>query len=163
MRILFYPGSFDPVTFGHLDVILRARRLADQLIIGVGKHHEKRARFSVEERIDMLQEVLADQADAGGWIKIISFDNLAVEAARQHGATALLRGLRDTADFTYEVQMAAMNADIGGEAREPIETIFLAARPQYRHIAAKFVRQIAAMGGDVSAFVPDAVAARLAK
>lgn len=157
-RIGFYPGSFDPVTLGHTDVIARACRLADRLVIGVGTHDAKRPLFSVEERLDMLASETASIAKATGTvIAIVTFDGLAVDAARESGAAVIVRGLRDATDFDYEVRMAGMN----GAMAPDIETIFLAASPQVAHIAANLVRQIAEMGGDVSPFVSPAVAALL--
>ena len=161
-KTAFFPGSFDPVTFGHLDLIARAASLCDQLVIGVGAHHEKRALFTAAERISMLREVAAPIAGKIGMeVQVTSFDTLTVDAARAANAAIILRGVRDAADFAYEMQMAGMNANIKSVDKPPIETFFLPASPHVRHIAAKFVRQIAAMGGDVSRFVPDHVAARL--
>lgn len=157
-RIGFYPGSFDPVTLGHTDVIARACRLVDRLVIGVGTHDAKRPLFSVEERLDMLASETASIAKATGTvIAIVTFDGLAVDAARESGAAVIVRGLRDATDFDYEVRMAGMN----GAMAPDIETIFLAASPQVAHIAANLVRQIAEIGGDVSPFVSPAVAALL--
>jgi pantetheine-phosphate adenylyltransferase len=157
-RIGFYPGSFDPVTFGHTDVIARACRLVDKLVIGVGTHDAKKPLFSAEERLAMLEaETKPIATSTGTAIDIVTFAGLAVEAARQAGASVIVRGLRDATDFDYETQMAGMNA-----AMAPgIETVFIAAAPGVRHIAANLVRQIAVMGGDASAFVSPAVAQRL--
>lgn len=157
-RIGFYPGSFDPVTLGHTDVIARACRLVDRLVIGVGTHDVKRPLFSIDERLDMLRSETATIATGtGAAIEIVTFGGLAVAAARQADAGIIVRGLRDATDFDYEMRMAGMNA-----AMAPgIETVFLAATPGVSHIAANLVRQIAEMGGDVSPFVSPAVAARL--
>lgn len=156
--IAFYPGSFDPLTFGHLDIIERAARLADTLVIGVGRHHDKRGTFTVEERVAMLEiEVAGLNQQDGIDIRVVTFDNLAVAAARQNEADVIIRGLRDAGDFDYEMQMAGMNAGLD----QDIETVFLAASPKVRHIAASLVRQIAAMGGDVTPFVPQHVSERL--
>jgi pantetheine-phosphate adenylyltransferase len=157
-RTAFYPGSFDPVTFGHLDILSRALRLFDGLVIGIGVHHGKTPVFTAEVRAELLR---AEMEHLGGsaCTKIVTFSGLVVDAAREHGACALLRGLRDVSDFDYEIQMAAMNAAMAPQ----IDTVFLAASPAVRPIAASLVRQIAAMGGDVSSFVPPAVAARLAE
>ena len=151
-RIAFYPGSFDPVTLGHMELIARALRLFDKVVIGVGVHHGKTPLFSADERIAMLQAEVA--AFGAGRVEVVPFDNLAVDAAIAHGAVALLRGLRDGTDFDYEMQMAGMN----GTMRPDLETVFLPASPGSRHIAATFVRQIARMGGDVQPFVPPRVA-----
>ncbi len=157
-RIGFYSGTFDPVTFGHTDVIERACKLVDKLVIGVGVHPDKTPLFSAQERIDMLAAETKGIAKAAGTaIEIITFDDLAVETAKAHRARVIFRGLRDGADFDYEMQMAGMN----GAMAPDIETVFVAASPAVRHIAANLVRQIALMGGDVSPFVSVAVARRL--
>jgi pantetheine-phosphate adenylyltransferase len=153
--IAFYPGSFDPLTFGHVDIIRRAGKLADRLIIGVGVHHGKKPLFSADQRVAMLKQQCAELAkDSICEFKTVTFENLAVDAARDAGAGIIIRGLRDSGDFDYEMQMAGMNAGLA----EDIETVFLASSPKVRHIAASLVRQIAAMGGDVSPFVPEHVA-----
>ncbi len=155
-RTVFYAGSFDPVTFGHLDLIERAARLFDRVIVGVGVHHGKKPLFSDDERVSILQDEIARLASPAG-ISVATFDNLVVDAARSHGAAAILRGIRDGTDFNYEMQMTGMNAALA----PGLDTIFLPASGAHRHIAATFVRQIAQMGGDVTAFVPPAVAERL--
>jgi pantetheine-phosphate adenylyltransferase len=139
-------------------VITRACRLVDKLVIGIGVHVDKTPLFDAQERIDMLAaETKGIAKTAGTAIEIVTFDNLVVEAAKAHRAHVIFRGLRDGADFDYEMQMAGMNG-----AMEPeIETVFVAASPGVRHIAANLVRQIALMGGDVSPFVSAAVARRL--
>ncbi len=158
-RTGFYSGSFDPITLGHLDVIARAAELVDRLVIGVGVHPAKKPMFSDDERIALIETDTAPIADkAGIEIEIVRFSNLAVSAAREHGATVIFRGLRDGTDFDYETQMAGMN-----DAMAPdVQTVFVAASPAVRHIAATLVRQIATMGGDVSSFVSPNVAAQLA-
>jgi len=154
----FYPGSFDPLTNGHLDIITRAAKIFDRLVIGVGRHHGKKALFSVEARIDMLtRQCVKLTKQRAEPISFVTFDNLAVDAARENGAQVIIRGLRDAGDFDYEMQMAGMNAGLASD----IETVFLASSPQTRHIAASLVRQIANMGGDVRPFVPDLVAKAL--
>ena len=146
-HIGFYSGSFDPVTHGHTDVIARALTLVDELVIGVGVHDGKVPMFTAEERIAMIESEVRDLAAKHDIeIRVVTFNNLAVEAAREHGATTIVRGLRDGTDFDYEMQMAGMN----GEMAPQIQTVFLAASPSVRHIAANLVRQIAKMGGDVS-------------
>ena len=155
-----YPGSFDPVTNGHLDIIERATTIVDRLVIVVGVHHGKAPLFTVEERVLMLQEATADLAvKTGTDISVGTFDSLTIDAARAAGATVIIRGLRDSGDFDYEMQMAGMN----GEMAPDVETIFLAASPHVRHIAGTLVRQISAMGGDVAPFVPQTVAGALAE
>jgi pantetheine-phosphate adenylyltransferase len=157
-RIGFYSGTFDPVTLGHTDVIARAASLVDKLVIGIGVHPEKAPLFTPQERIEMLTaETKAIAKASGAAITIATFDNLVVEAARMHNASVIFRGLRDATDFDYEMRMAGMN----GAMAPSIETVFLAAAPGVRHIAANLVRQIALLGGDVSPFVSKAVAARL--
>ena len=159
-RTGFYPGSFDPVTNGHLDIIARAAGLVDRLVIAVGVHHGKKSMFDDETRVAMINEnIVGIAAERGIEIRVTTFDNLTVDAARDAGAQTIVRGLRDSGDFDYEMQMAGMNGAMAGD----IETVFLAASPDVRHVAATFVRQIAAMGGDVSPFVPKSVAKRLAK
>jgi pantetheine-phosphate adenylyltransferase len=153
-RTAFYAGSFDPVTLGHLDLIVRALRLFDRLVIGVGVHHGKTPLFAADERIAMLKSEIGAFGLTTANVEVVPFNTLAVDAAIQHGAVALLRGLRDATDFDYEMQMAGMN----GAIRPALETVFLPASSGHRHIAATFVRQIALMGGDIGRFVPPQVA-----
>jgi pantetheine-phosphate adenylyltransferase len=155
-RTIFYAGSFDPVTLGHLDLIARAARLFDRVVVGVGVHHGKKPLFDDAERVSLLRDEIA-RVGLPGAAEVVTFDNLVVDAARSYGAAAILRGIRDATDFDYEMQMTGMN----GALAPGLDTIFLPASGAYRHIAATFVRQIAQMGGDVTAFVPPAVAARL--
>jgi pantetheine-phosphate adenylyltransferase len=156
----FYAGSFDPVTKGHADIIRRSLRLVDELVIGVGVHHGKEPLFPAADRIAMLEAETAPLArKAKRTIRVVTFANLVVEAAANAGASVIIRGLRDGTDLDYEMQMAGTNAAMAPE----IETVYLGASPEVRHIAANLVRQIAAMGGDVSAFVSPAVAKRLDK
>ena len=157
-RIGFYSGSFDPVTLGHTDVIERACRLVDKLVIGVGLHPQKAPLFGAAERIEMLKgETKAIAQLTGTEIEIVTFANLAVDAAAEHKAGVIFRGLRDGTDFDNEMQMAGMNCAMAPR----IQTVFVAASPGVRHIAANLVRQIALMGGDASTFVSAAVAQRL--
>jgi pantetheine-phosphate adenylyltransferase len=160
MRVGLYPGSFDPVTFGHVDIVRRAAHLVDNLVIAIGTHHDKHPLFTAAERMTLAGEVLTPVANEVGLkLELITYDTLTVDAAREAGASIVIRGLRDAGDFDYEMQMAGMN-----QALAPtIETVFLASSPDSRHIAASLVRQIAAMGGDVSAFVPKVVTAALEK
>jgi len=159
-RIALYAGSFDPVTNGHIDVVRHAVRLADRLVIAIGIHPGKAPLFPAEERVAMLQETCAAIArEAKCELSCVTFDNLVVDAAKKAGATMLIRGLRDGTDLDYEMQMAGMN-----EAMAPdVLTVFVPASPMVRPITATLVRQIAGMGGDVSAFVPAPVVARLKK
>ncbi|MET0667289.1 MAG: pantetheine-phosphate adenylyltransferase [Methyloceanibacter sp.] len=160
MRVGLYPGSFDPVTFGHVDIVRRAGKLVDRLVIAVGTHHDKHPLFSAKERIDFAERVLKPEAKKIALeLDVTTYDTLTVTAARDANAAVVIRGLRDAGDFDYEMQMAGMNAALAPD----IETVFLASSPDTRYIAASLVRQIAAMGGDVSAFVPPVVAAALKK
>lgn len=157
-RTIFYPGSFDPVTYGHLDLIGRAITLFERVVIGVGVHHGKKPLFDGTERIAMLRDEIARLGPAAvAQTEVVTFDGLSVDAARACGAVAILRGLRDASDFDYEMQMAGMN----GALAPGLETLFLPAAAGTRHIAATFVRQIAMMGGDITPFVPPTIARRL--
>jgi pantetheine-phosphate adenylyltransferase len=157
-RTALYAGSFDPVTNGHLDVVRHAVRLVDRLVLAIGLHPGKTPLFTAEERLAMLEETCGPLArEAGCVLACLTFADLVVAAARREGANVLIRGLRDSSDLDYEMQMAGMN-----EAMAPdLQTVFLPASPTVRPITATLVRQIAIMGGDVSAFVPAAVATRL--
>lgn len=154
MTTAFYPGSFDPITNGHLDVLVQALNVASTVIVAIGIHPGKKPLFSFEEKAGFIRQALAEalptKVDA---ISVVSFDNLVVDAARSHAASLLVRGLRDGTDLDYEMQMAGMNRQMAPD----IQTIFLPAGTASRPITATLVRQIAAMGGDVSAFVPSAV------
>jgi pantetheine-phosphate adenylyltransferase len=157
-RTALFAGSFDPITNGHLDVVQSAVRLADRLVLAVGVHPGKAPLFSAEERLAMLEEICGPVAKAAGCaLACTTFADLVVTAARREGAAILIRGLRDASDFDYEMQMAGMNATMAPE----VQTVFLPASAAVRPITATLVRQIAGMGGDVSPFVPPAVAARL--
>jgi pantetheine-phosphate adenylyltransferase len=157
-RIGFYSGSFDPVTNGHTDVIARAARMVDTLVIGIGVHPGKEPLFSTEEKVALLEAETAPIAKATGCrIEIVTFAGLTVDAAREAEAALIFRGLRDGTDLDYEMQMAGMN----GAMAKDIDTVFLPASPDVRHITATLVRQIAGMGGNVSAFVSREVGRRL--
>jgi pantetheine-phosphate adenylyltransferase len=157
-RIALYPGSFDPVTNGHLDVVRQAVVLCDKLIVSIGVHPGKKPLFSTEERLEMVRAVFGPIAEkAGCAFDCSTYDNLTVTAAREAGATIMIRGLRDGTDLDYEMQIAGMNETMAPE----VNTVFLPASVLTRPITATLVRQIAGMGGDVSAFVPPAVAKAL--
>jgi pantetheine-phosphate adenylyltransferase len=157
-RTALYAGSFDPVTNGHLDVVRHAMALADRLVLAVGVHPGKTPMFSPDERLEMLNEVCGPLArEKGVKLSVTTISGLVITAAQQAGAALLIRGLRDGTDFDYEMQMAGMN----GAMAPGVQTVFLPASPAVRPITATLVRQIAGMGGDVSAFVPAVVAARL--
>jgi len=159
MTIAFYPGSFDPITNGHLDILMQAIRITDRLVVGIGVQATKKPLFSFEERSALIIESLSEAVPEGAnKVEVVSFDRLAVDAARQHDATLLIRGLRDGTDLDYEMQMAGMNQQMA----PGIQTVFLPASPLSRPITATLVRQIAAMGGDVGAFVPGPVHRALA-
>lgn len=151
-RIGFYPGSFDPATNGHVDIIARAANLVDVLVLGVGIHPGKKSLLSDDQKISLLQSVCSPISAATGMnIQVETFDDLAVTAAKRAGASVIIRGLRDATDFDYEVQMGQMNVAM----MPTIETVFLAASPGTRMIASSLVKQIAKMGGDISSFVPE--------
>ncbi|MFZ5735031.1 MAG: pantetheine-phosphate adenylyltransferase [Pseudomonadota bacterium] len=157
-RIAFYAGSFDPVTNGHLDVVRQSVSLVDRLVVAIGIHPGKKPLFTTEERLDMVREVFAPlAAKAKCELDCITFDDLTVTAAQRAGATILIRGLRDGTDLDYEMQIAGMNETMAPD----VHTVFLPASPTVRPITATLVRQIAGMGGNVSNFVPKAVADRL--
>jgi len=153
--IALYPGSFDPVTFGHLDIIARAARIFDTLILAVGSHHTKTSLLPLDQRLSLLETEVAALNITN--VKFIIFDGLVVDAARNQSAGVIVRGLRNTTDFDYEAQMAAMNAAMAGE----VETAFLCASPKTGFIASSLVKQIARMGGDISGFVPPSTAMKI--
>ncbi|MBY0258766.1 pantetheine-phosphate adenylyltransferase [Methylobacterium sp.] len=158
IRTALYAGSFDPVTNGHLDVIRQACRLVSNLVIAIGVHPGKAPMFSPDERAELLRITCGPLAQAESTeLTIVTFDDLAVTAARRVGASVFIRGLRDGTDLDYEMQLAGMNGAMAPE----VQTVFLPASTGVRPITATLVRQIAAMGGDVSPFVPPAVAERL--
>jgi pantetheine-phosphate adenylyltransferase len=156
MRIAVYPGTFDPVTLGHMDIIRRGAKLADRLVIGVTTNPSKSPMFSVEERLAMVRRELSGiEADTA----VVSFDSLLMDFAEREGATLILRGLRAVADFEYEYQMAGMNQQLN----DRIETVFLMADVSLQPIASRLVKEIALYGGDIRKFVTPAVADDVAK
>jgi pantetheine-phosphate adenylyltransferase len=159
-RIALYPGSFDPVTNGHLDVVKHAVGLCDRLIVAIGISPGKTPLYSAEERLEMVRAVFGPvAAKAGCAFDATTYDDLTVTAARKVGATIMIRGLRDGTDLDYEMQISGMNETMAPE----VHTVFVPASVAVRPITATLVRQIAKMGGDVSAFVPSSVAASLKK
>jgi pantetheine-phosphate adenylyltransferase len=150
-RIAVYPGSFDPVTCGHVDLIQRGSRHADELVVSVLSNESKEPAFSLQQRLDMLKQVTADMDN----VRVDSFRGLLVDYARQIGATIILRGIRAVSDFEYELQMAMMNRHLYPE----LETMFLVPSEQYSYLSSRLVREVARLGGDVSGHVP-ACAAR---
>lgn len=154
MRRAIYPGSFDPITNGHLDVICRASRLFDELIVAVASNEQKKTGlFTSAERVDLIEQVCRDARN----VVVVHFDGLLVDFARQRGASAILRGLRAVSDFEFEFQMALMNRKM-----EPgIETVFLMPREEYTYLSSSLIKEIARLGGTVAAFVPSCVAKAL--
>ena len=152
MKVAVYPGTFDPVTLGHLDIIRRGAHLVDKLVIGVTTNPSKEPMFSVADRLAMVKREVKDVV---GNIEVIEFDSLLMDFAEAQGATAILRGLRAVADFEYEFQMAGMNQQLNDD----IETVFLMADVSLQPIASKLVKEIARYGGCIDKFVTPAVAA----
>ncbi|MCI7180897.1 MAG: pantetheine-phosphate adenylyltransferase [Schaedlerella sp.] len=148
-----YPGSFDPVTFGHLDIIRRSCKIVDELTVGVLNNNTKMPLFSVEERVKMLSEVTGDLKN----VRIVPFDGLLIEFAKKMQADVVIRGLRAITDFEYELQMSQTNHKLDPR----LETMFLTTGIEYSYLSSSTVKEIAAFGGDVSQFVPEAVALRL--
>ncbi|WP_242222956.1 pantetheine-phosphate adenylyltransferase [Shinella zoogloeoides] len=158
MTVAFYPGSFDPITNGHIDVLVQALNVAPKVIVAIGIHPGKTPLFTFEERASLIRQSIAGVLpERAGDVSVVSFSNLVVDAARAHDAPLLIRGLRDGTDLDYEMQMAGMNRQMA----PGVQTVFLPAGVSSRPITATLVRQIAAMGGDVSAFVPAPVLAAL--
>jgi len=158
MRVGIYPGTFDPITNGHTDIILRATRLVDKLVIGVARNAGKGPIFSTEERVAIVREEIAALANgAHERIEVRAFDNLLMHFAMSVGAAVIIRGLRAVSDFEYEFQMAGMNARLNPK----IETVFLMASDRYQFISSRFVKEIGQLGGDVSHFVSPRVTEHL--
>ena len=156
MKTGVYPGTFDPLTLGHMDIIRRGAKLVDRLVIGVTTNPSKSPMFSVEERIEMVRREIGGMA---GDIHIVSFDSLLMDFAEREGAAVILRGLRAVSDFEYEYQMAGMNQQLN----DRIETVFLMADVSLQPIASRLVKEIAFYGGDIGRFVSPAVAADVAR
>ena len=156
-RIGLYPGTFDPVTLGHMDIIQRAVKLVDTLVIGVAINAAKAPMFTLDERVAMLEVEAAKLASGRAKIVVRPFDSLLVKFAEEIGAQVIIRGLRAVSDFEYEFQMVAMNQRLNTE----IETVFLMADPRHQAIASRLVKEIALLGGDVAPFTTPAVAKAL--
>lgn len=154
MRIALYPGTFDPITLGHIDIIRRAARMVDRLVIGVAINRDKGPLFTLEERVALIEAECAQLAeDTGVEIVVHPFENLLIDCARDVGAQTIVRGLRAVSDFEYEFQMVGMNRQLD----DSIETVFLMAEATHQAIASKLVKEIARLDGDVSKFVTPAV------
>ena len=154
MRIGLYPGTFDPITNGHMDIIGRAVKLVDRLVIGVAKNDDKGPLFTTDQRVEMVR---AEVAGFGDRIEVRPFASLLMHFAEELDATVIVRGLRAVADFEYEFQMTAMNQRLNAD----IETVFLMADPRHQAIASRLVKEIARLGGDIGSFVSPAVAAQV--
>lgn len=153
MKRAIYPGSFDPVTYGHLDIIKRSAGLVDELVVGVLNNNAKTPLFSVEERVKMLNEVTRDMTN----VKVVPFEGLLVEFAKEMDACMVIRGLRAITDFEYELQMAQTNHKL----EQSVETVFLTTSLEYSYLSSTIVKEVATFGGDISKFVPDVVQERI--
>jgi pantetheine-phosphate adenylyltransferase len=156
MRTGVYPGTFDPITLGHMDIIRRGAKLVDRLVIGVTTNPAKSPMFSVDERMAMVRREIGG---IGGEVEVVSFDSLLMDFAEREGASVIVRGLRAVADFEYEYQMAGMNQQLN----DRIETVFLMADVSLQPIASRLVKEIALYGGEIGKFVSPAVAADVAR
>ena len=156
-RVGVYPGTFDPITFGHVDIISRATKMIDRLVIGIAINADKEPLFSLEERVEMVTRELDTIDNNGCTFEIQPFDNLLMHFAVEHDASIIIRGLRAISDFEFEFQMVGMNLRLNPD----VETVFLMATDKYQFIASRLVKEIARLGGDISAFVPARVAKRL--
>lgn len=150
-----YPGTFDPVTNGHLDLVARASAIFDRVIVAIAVNNGKQPLFNIDERVSIIQSVITDYRG----VAVISFNNLLVECAAEHGANIILRGLRAVSDFEYEFQLAGMNRHLSAE----LETLFMTPSEKYAFISSSMIREIARLGGDISAFVPVVVGDALNK
>jgi pantetheine-phosphate adenylyltransferase len=157
LRTALYPGSFDPITYGHIDILRRAKRVFDKLIVAVVENPRKTPLFSAEERKRLVEEALAEEGICG--VEVITYSGLLVECAKKAGAVAVVRGLRATSDFDYEFQLALTNRDLDSD----IETVFLMTAGKYSFLSSSIVKEIKLYGGDVSRFVPRCVEQALAE
>jgi len=153
MTTAIYPGIFDPVTNGHLDVINRAAKLYDEVIVGIAKESNKQLLLSIEDRVELVKTAVADNPK----ISVESFDSLVVKFARKQGASAIIRGLRAVSDFEHEFQMAQLNRKLDSE----VETVFMMASPEFAYLSSSAVKEIAAFNGDIGTLVPKAVELKL--
>ena len=153
MRRAVYPGSFDPVTFGHLDIIRRSATLVDELVVGVLNNSSKTPLFSVEERVKMLEEMTKNMPG----VKVVPFEGLLIDFAKEMSAGIVVRGLRAVTDFEYELQMAQTNNKLSPE----LETVFLTTSLKYSYLSSTIVKEVAAFGGDISQFVPETIERRI--
>lgn len=159
MRIAIYPGTFDPITFGHMDIIRRALSIVDRLVIGVAADSVKTPFFSLEERVAMVRQDIEPLLAKGADVQVEGFEGLLINFAKEYEANILIRGLRAVSDFEYEFQMAGMNTKL-----EPsVQTVFLPASEGTHFIASRFVKEVARLGGDISGLVSENVAKKLAK
>lgn len=156
-RIGIYPGTFDPITKGHLHIIERASKLVDKLIIGVAENPGKNPLFSLSERLDMVQTDIDNMHEKYCPIEVVSFKNLLIDFARDHKATAMFRGLRASSDFEYEFQMTGMNFRLAPD----IETVFLMSSDKWQFVSSSFIKEISKLNGDVHEFVTPNVLSRL--
>jgi pantetheine-phosphate adenylyltransferase len=154
-RLAIYPGSFDPLTNGHVDIIMRGGRLFDRVVVAILRNSEKQALFTVKERVEIAREVFAGHAH----VEVDTFDGLLVDYARARNAAAIVRGLRAVADFEFELQMALMNRHLSAD----IETVFLMPAEQYTYVSSRLIKEIAALGGPLKGLVPPMVERRLAE
>jgi pantetheine-phosphate adenylyltransferase len=155
--VAVYPGTFDPITLGHMDIIKRATRIADRLIVAVARNAGKSPLFSTDERVQMVQDELTSIENNGAVLEVRSFDNLLMHFCEDVGAKLIVRGLRAVSDFEYEFQMAGMNTRLNAQ----IETVFLMASERQQFISSRFVKEIGRLGGDISSFVSPRVGAIL--
>jgi pantetheine-phosphate adenylyltransferase len=153
-RVALYPGSFDPLTNGHLDILSRARRLADRVVVAILENDAKKPLFTVEERITMIREIVGEDAS----VQVRTFSGLLVDFAVASGATLIVRGLRAVSDYEYELQMALMNRRLAPS----VETVFLMANEEYSYVSSRLVKEVARLGGDLTGVVPEPVRRRLA-